>query len=136
MVTVCITKGDIFQGIRCHLINSIPFAVHYYNYILDGWDSNIFPKARFISEYGFQSIPSLHSLKQTMYTTDKLDDLVDHRQHFPFGSLPIINLMTFHLPMPRVDSNYWNTFIYFSQISQAMATKTETETYRFVCKFH
>lgn len=109
-------------------------SVHYYNYILDGWDSNIFPKARFISEYGFQSIPSLHSIKQTMYSTDKLDDIVDHRQHFPYGNLPIINLMTFHLPMPRVDSDYWNTFIYFSQISQAMATKTETETYRFVCK--
>lgn len=101
---------------------------------MDGWDSNIFPKARFISEYGFQSIPSLHSFQQTMYTEDKLDDIIDHRQHFPYGSIPIIHLMTIHLPMPRIDNDYWQTFIYFSQISQAMATKTETETYRFVYK--
>lgn len=107
-------------------------TVHYYNYILDGWNPNIFPKARFISEYGFQSIPSLYSWQQTAYSTDKLDDLIDHRQHFPYGSTPIINQITYHLPMPRIDMNYWSTFIYFSQISQAMSTKTETETYRFV----
>lgn len=99
---------------------------------MDGWNPNIYPKARFISEYGFQSIPSLHSWNQVAYSTDKLDDLIDHRQHFPYGSLPIINQMTFHLPMPKIGSNYWSTFIYFSQISQAMSTKTETETYRLV----
>lgn len=73
----------------------------------------------------------MHSWKQVAYSTDKLDDLIDHRQHFPYGSLPIINQMTFNLPMPKVGANYWTEFIYFSQISQAMSTKTETETYRY-----
>lgn len=99
---------------------------------MDGWNSNIYPKARFISEYGFQSIPSIHSFNQYMNANDKLDDLITHRQHFPYGSLPIINLISRHLPLPRTtDANYWNSFIYFSQISQAMTTKIETETYRF-----
>lgn len=66
-----------------------------------------------------------------MNENDKLGDIIGHRQHFPFGSLPILNLISMHLPLPKsTDINYWTTFIYFSQISQAMATKIETETYR------
>lgn len=107
------------------------FSVHYYNYILDAWNSNIFPKARFVSEYGFQSFPSMHSLRGSMYASDNLTNLIEHRQHFPFGSLPIVALVNRHLPLPKQsDKNYWDTFIYFSQLSQAMVTKTETETYR------
>lgn len=113
----------------------IIYLVHYYNYISDGWNSNIFPKARFISEYGFQSIPSAHSLKRSMYPADKIGEIIEHRQHFPFGSVPIINLIKKHLPLPnQANEHYWDTFIYFSQISQAMATKVETETYRLVKK--
>lgn len=106
-------------------------SVHFYNYNSDAWNPNIFPKARFISEYGFQSIPSVHSLQQTMYSTDKIGDLIGHRQHFPFGSLPITTaiLRNFKLP-PNSNGNYWDAYIYFSQINQAMSTKVETETYR------
>lgn len=70
-----------------------------------------------------------------MYSNDDIGEIIEHRQHFPFGSIPIINLITKHLPLPKkTDKHYWDTLIYFSQISQAMATKTETETYRFVMK--
>lgn len=110
--------------------------VHYYNYVSDAWNSNIFPKARFVSEYGFQSIPSMHSLQQTMYSTDKLADLIDHRQHFPFGNLPIVTAINRSLILPKQSNpNYWDTFIYFSQINQAMSTKIETETYRLAIDY-
>lgn len=109
----------------------INISVHYYNYLSDAWSSSIFPRARFVSEYGFQSIPSMHSLHSSMHTGEDISSIVAHRQHFPFGSLPIINLINKNLPLPKKsDENYWDAFIYFSQLSQAMATKVETETYR------
>lgn len=92
---------------------------------------SVYTQARFISEYGFQSVPSVHSLEQTMYMTDDMGDLIGHRQHFPFGSIPITTAISrnFKLP-PKTDPNYWDAYIYFSQINQAMSTKIETETYR------
>lgn len=84
-----------------------------------------------MSEYGFQSIPSVHSIKNTMYAKDDIQEIIDHRQHFPMGSVPIILLIMKHLPLPDETSpDYVKTFVYFSQISQAMSTKVETETYR------
>ena len=56
---------------------------------------------------------------------------MDHRQHHPLASAPIVNLIQRHLPLPKDDHpRYTEALIYFSQISQAMATKVETETYR------
>lgn len=125
-----------FQNLKTIFLFNFLFSshnsVHFYNYLSDAWDSNIYPKPRFVSEYGFQSIPSMHSIKSTMNPTDQLNEIIEHRQHFPLGSVPIINLIKRHLPLPEENStNYWKAFIYFSQLSQAIATKTETETYRF-----
>lgn len=84
-----------------------------------------------MSEYGFQSVPSVHSLQQTMYSTDNIGDLIGHRQHFPFGSVPITTAINRNFKLPsKTASNYWDAYIYFSQINQAMSTKIETETYR------
>lgn len=107
--------------------------MHHYDYFSDGWNYNIYPKARFISEYGFQSIPSLHSIIGSMTISDNIHDIVNHRQHFPLGNDPMIGLIRrhFHLPSESDELNYWDTLIYFSQISQAMSTKVETETYRY-----
>lgn len=109
----------------------IIIAVHFYDYILDSWNPNIFPKPRFVSEYGFQSIPSMNSWKSVSNGNDNLVDLIDHRQHFPLGSAPITLLINRHLPLPNQNhSRFLEAFIYFSQICQAVATKTETEVYR------
>lgn len=105
--------------------------VHYYNYFNDGWDPTIYPHPRFVSEYGFQSFPALNSFKTVQKPGDNLADLIDHRQHFPDGSIPIVNLIEKHLTLPPVDSeNYLEVLIYFSQISQAMTMKMESETYK------
>lgn len=37
---------------------------HYYNYLSDCWDWTTYPRARFASEYGFQSWPSFSTLAQ------------------------------------------------------------------------
>lgn len=107
------------------------FLVHFYNYLSDGWNPSIFPRPRFTSEYGFQSLPSLRSWQSVLDQNDNLLELIEHRQHFPLGSVPIIHLIETHLPLPEeTDERYAEAFIYFSQISQAMATKIESETYR------
>lgn len=64
-------------------------AVHFYNYLMDSWKPSNFPTARFVSEFGFQSFPSLRTWKQA---TDQDEDLVfplsklaNHRQHHTVG---------------------------------------------------
>lgn len=107
--------------------------VHYYNYMSDGWNSNIYPRPRFASEYGFQSFPSLASWKQVLRPgVDRLSDLIAHRQHFPIGgSVPVWNLIKRHLPLPGGGSPLYNeALLYFSQVSQAMTMRAETEAYR------
>ncbi|CAG9789387.1 unnamed protein product [Diatraea saccharalis] len=106
---------------------------HYYNYMADNWDFNIYPKTRFASEYGFQSLPSLATMRQA--TRDPKDFAVDslyskHRQHSPGGYEAIENQINRHLHLDRNDSKYFEKFVFYSQISQAMAIKTETEFYR------
>ncbi|XP_049877970.1 beta-mannosidase [Pectinophora gossypiella] len=114
---------------------------HYYNYIQDNWDMNIYPRTRFASEYGFQSLPSLLTMESA--TKEKADfslesDYSKHRQHSPFGYDFIWMQMKMHLKLEKnnaTDSeqdeyDYFKKFVFYSQINQAMAIKAETEFYR------
>lgn len=66
-----------------------------------------------------------------MNPKDNLLNLIHHRQHHPSNMTVIIALIRRHLPLPLPeDDNYIEALIYFSQISQAMVTKIETEVYR------
>ncbi|XP_030369680.1 beta-mannosidase [Scaptodrosophila lebanonensis] len=104
--------------------------VHFYDYMRDAWNPYVYPRARFVSEYGFQSLPQAFSWQRTKGSEDLLE-LMEHRQHHPMGMLPITQLVHRHLPLPLPeDEPYPEALIYFSQISQAMATKVETELYR------
>ncbi|CAB3249285.1 unnamed protein product [Arctia plantaginis] len=106
---------------------------HYYNYMADNWDMNIFPNTRFASEYGFQSLPSLATMRTA---TNKSEDLsLDsvysiHRQHSPNGYIFIKNQLQERLKLENTDANYFEKFVFYSQISQAMSIKAETEFYR------
>lgn len=121
------------------------FAVHVYEYLLDGWDQNIYPKPRFASEYGFQSLPSYETLQSATDTLDK--KFFRHRQHHLGGYEEIEFLIKRHMNMDKINSTKnIRQFIYYSQvinfrftpanddsslqISQAMAVKAETENYR------
>ncbi|XP_033163416.1 beta-mannosidase-like isoform X1 [Drosophila mauritiana] len=105
--------------------------VHFYDYTKDGWDPGIFPRPRFVSEFGFQSFPGGYAWQRSKDDDDDLLGLITHRQHHPLGNVPVIALVERHLPLPLPeDDNYAEALIYFSQIAQAMATKVETELYR------
>lgn len=105
--------------------------IHYYNYVADGWNWSVYPRPRFVSEYGFQSYPALSSWGQATGGNDYLPDLMKHRQHSPTGELPMLLLINRHLPLSSVpEKELVQAKIYFSQIAQAQAIKTETELYR------
>uniref|UniRef100_A0A2A4JXF5 beta-mannosidase n=1 Tax=Heliothis virescens TaxID=7102 RepID=A0A2A4JXF5_HELVI len=106
---------------------------HYYNYFADNWDMDVYPKTRFASEYGFQSLPSL----KTMRTATNNDEdfhvhskYSEHRQHSPNGYSNIEAQIMKRMKLDEHDPKYFEKFVFYSQISQAMAMKTETELYR------
>ncbi|KAH8360187.1 hypothetical protein KR093_011286 [Drosophila rubida] len=111
--------------------------VHFYDYMKDAWDPEIYPRPRFASEYGFQSLPASTAWERIAQPGDDLSDLVSHRQHHPLAMVPITTQLHRHLPLPLPQSeDYEEALIYFSQISQAMATKVETELYRSLRDTH
>ncbi|XP_011178216.2 beta-mannosidase isoform X2 [Zeugodacus cucurbitae] len=105
--------------------------VHFFVVHENGWNVNIYPTPRFVSEYGFQSLPRTEAWKRSMQSSDNLMEIMRHRQHHPMAMLPIVNLIRPNLPLPLTkDTRYTDALIYFSQIAQAMALKVETEWYR------
>lgn len=109
--------------------------VHYYNYIKNGWDINQYPRSRFVSEYGFQSMPSIYTM---LTATESLDNLrldsnfIKHRQHLPFGTGFMKSLVSKNFVIPQSNNTIRDflDFIYLSQINQAVSVKIQTEFYR------
>ncbi|XP_023165462.2 beta-mannosidase-like [Drosophila hydei] len=105
--------------------------VHFYDYLKDAWDPSIYPRPRFASEYGVQSLPGSYAWDRIKGDEIDLTKLMGHRQHHPLAMVPITTQVHRHLPLPLPeDKDYNQALIYFSQISHAMATKVETELYR------
>jgi beta-mannosidase len=62
--------------------------VHYYNYTSPLWDWRHYPSAKFASEYGFQSYPSLETLSKVINESDltyPMSKAMDHHQHSTIG---------------------------------------------------
>ncbi|XP_014472707.1 PREDICTED: beta-mannosidase [Dinoponera quadriceps] len=109
--------------------------VHYYNYLKNGWDVSQYPRTRFCSEYGFQSWPSVYTMITAAETAKDLSmdsDFIKHRQHLPFGNefMKILISQNFVLPQSNDSVKDFETYVYLSQINQAVSVKVETEGYR------
>ncbi|XP_028176532.1 beta-mannosidase [Ostrinia furnacalis] len=106
---------------------------HYYNYIADNWNDNTYPLTRFASEYGFQSLPSLSTMRQAAEKPEDFSlqsEYSKHRQHSPNGYMFIELQMDKRLKLEKNDTKYFEKFVFYSQVSQAMIIKTQTEYYR------
>lgn len=98
--------------------NSI--TVHYYNYLIDGLNPNIYPIPRFSSEYGYQSMPSLSTwLTATNNTNDLVhgSNFLNHRQHLPGGFAFMDALIGQQLDLPH-ELDY-EKYIYYSQVRKS-----------------
>jgi len=63
--------------------------VHFYDYGSPLWNWKIFPSAKFASEYGFQSYPSLETLSQVIKESDltyPISKALEHHQHHGDGT--------------------------------------------------
>lgn len=108
--------------------------VHHYDYHSDPWDWTIYPSAKFVSEYGFQSYPMIDAWKKVVKESDltfPLSKEVLHRQHHALGDVEIAVAIERHFPLPPFgDQASFGALTYLSQVSQAMGIKTQTEFYR------
>ncbi|XP_055377189.1 beta-mannosidase-like [Condylostylus longicornis] len=105
--------------------------IHFYEYFRDWSDPDVYPIPRFSSEYGFQSLPQKSAWDKIMYNHDNFNDLLEHRPHLPFGNEIRSCLIFRQLPLITSDQpDYAENIIYFSQLTQALATKLETEILR------
>ncbi len=66
--------------------------VHYYDYDSPLWNWRQFPSAKFASEFGFESYPSLETLSQVIKESDltyPISKAIEHRQHHGGGTAAI-----------------------------------------------
>ncbi|KAJ3312581.1 hypothetical protein HDV04_002898 [Boothiomyces sp. JEL0838] len=117
--------------------NDIFGDVHYYNYIDNGLDIKKYRKPRFMSEYGFMSLPSFTNLKKVSIEEDwtPLSKFMIQRNHHLNGQQEIVKQMSLHFNLPFSDINKmsqreFDNFCYLSQIVQALIMKSQTEYYR------
>ncbi|KAJ3325578.1 hypothetical protein HDV06_003396 [Boothiomyces sp. JEL0866] len=117
--------------------NDIYGDVHYYNYIDNGTDTKKYRNPRFVSEYGFMSLPSFNTLKQVSVKEDwtPLSKFMIQRNHHLNGQQEIVYQMAMHFNLPFTDVNQmsrreFDNFCYLSQLVQAIIMKSQTEYYR------
>ncbi len=83
---------------------------------------------RFVSEFGYQSFPSVQSLEGVVDESElnPTSPTMEYRQRHPRGNELIVNRMTdnFRFPFSFED------FVYLSQIQQGLAMKTAIEHWR------
>eukprot|EP00474_Spongospora_subterranea_P003187 CRZ03645.1 hypothetical protein [Spongospora subterranea] len=67
--------------------------VHFYDYEKDCADPDTYPGARFISEFGYQSWPSVDTLKSVATESDLVwgSEFMNYRQRHEFGNEQIIS---------------------------------------------
>lgn len=110
--------------------------VHFYDYTGNCWDDRIYPWARFASEFGFQSWPSLATMESAFPLAERgwNSPLMAWRQHHPQGRAQIEAFIDRHFAMPNVStsdpSQHFGSMLWMTQLYQALCMKHETEHYR------
>ena len=102
---------------------------------MNGWEPSSFPLPRLMSEYGVQSLPSYSTLAEVYKfpeDANMFSDLNNHRQHHGNGNQEIIDEIQNNLKLPQLTDPVENfmSYIYLSQLNQAMTLKTGTEVFR------
>ncbi|XP_040607686.1 beta-mannosidase isoform X3 [Mesocricetus auratus] len=77
--------------------------VHFYDYFNDCWNWKVFPKARLVSEYGYQSWPSFSTLEKVSSKVDwsYSSSFSLHRQHHANGNNDMLQQAQLHFILPQ-----------------------------------
>uniref|UniRef100_H3C1U4 Beta-mannosidase n=1 Tax=Tetraodon nigroviridis TaxID=99883 RepID=H3C1U4_TETNG len=108
---------------------------HFYSYLPDCWDWRTFPRARFVSEYGFQSWPSFSTLRPVSVKEDwsYSSRFTSHRQHHENGNQQMLQQAALHFTLPDSSDpiqRYTDTLYITQVVMQAQCVKAQTEFYR------
>lgn len=84
--------------------------------------------SRFVSEFGFQSLPPLETIRTYAQPEDwnMTSYVMEHHQRNASGNGKIVNYMTAHFRMPKD----FPSMVYLSQLLQAQAVRTGVEFWR------
>ncbi|RLN52524.1 hypothetical protein BBJ28_00022544, partial [Nothophytophthora sp. Chile5] len=131
--------------------------VHFYDYKSDCQDYRMYPHARFISEFGFQSWPSATSLHSVSSTEDWKSfqafwKFLKYRERHENGTMQMLTQMErrFHIPFPFRNEKWLNepagaqsdegfgfsivkrieAYLYLTQIQQSLCYQTAIRTWR------
>ncbi|KAI1320521.1 hypothetical protein EDD11_000483 [Mortierella claussenii] len=126
--------------------------VHFYDYKDNGLHVEHYPNARFVSEYGAQSMPSFHLWKKISSPEDwhPLSKLSVHRNHHGNGQQEMLDQVELQFELPEDVSLYYRSspdseqcrkvpaarrerlfdlFCYLTQLTQARSIAGQTEHY-------
>jgi len=110
--------------------------MHYYDYNDDCANFTYLPRARFISEFGHQSLPSIYTLESVLlYPTDFQwnSTMMQYRQHHANGYQQLINQMQMHFHLPNASKDpvqLFKDYIYLTQVQQSQCYQTAFEYWR------
>lgn len=119
--------------------------VHCYLYDVDNWDTTMYKRPRFMSEFGLQSWPSGLTMSAVLAPDqwNYQSESATRRNHHPHGQEQMLQQvsMHFHLPKtcsPKQDKNCqtkteysgWAQQLWLTQLNQALGYKVEIEHFR------
>lgn len=121
--------------------------MHYYNYDVDCSDVRYLPRARFVSEFGFQSLPSLHTWSSVTDANEGdlawNSTLMYYRQRHPNGNAQLRDQMARHFKLPPLDdennpraqastssSSPFDSWVYLTQSVQSLCYRTWIQHWR------
>jgi hypothetical protein len=121
--------------------------VHFYDYFSNLLDPNSYPKAKFISEFGYMSLPSFDSYAKQSKREDWVvgGALMEYRMRHGDGLEQIENQLKMHFKLPTklakshniVSNNSiedqvapFQAYIYLTQLQQALIYDTAATTWR------
>uniref|UniRef100_A0A8C8ZRX7 Beta-mannosidase n=1 Tax=Prolemur simus TaxID=1328070 RepID=A0A8C8ZRX7_PROSS len=107
--------------------------VHFYDYSSDCWNWKVFPKARFASEYGYQSWPSFSTIEKVSSKEDWSfnSKFSHHRQHHADGNNQMLHQARLHFKLPQ-STDPVRTFkdtIYLTQVSRFRSRAEQLPAY-------
>ncbi|KAJ1458754.1 glycoside hydrolase superfamily [Pelagophyceae sp. CCMP2097] len=102
---------------------------HVYDYVDDCEDPNMYPPAKFVSEHGFQSFPSLLEYSSIASTHDLHfeSDLLRFRQRHANGDGQVLSMLARHFDVPGQD---FGQFLWLTQIQQGRCYETAITQWR------
>jgi len=128
------TAMDPLVGVWGNVYNESIGDVHWYNYDMMCTNVTYLPNSRFVSEYGFQSFPSLESFMPVTLPEDwyQTSPVMEHRQHHPDGTPQLLGQILMHFAYIETGNSTldFENFIYLSQCVQSLCISFESEHYR------